>query len=228
MSNVVEEEVWMSIRGFEGKYDVSNMGKVRSWSRMKKGDLLSLKPFIDGYIRVLLYSKEHSDYCLIHRLVAEHFIRAISKNEVIHHVNGIKHDNRECNLRIITRAENTIRSMAQGDNPGPSSSMGKQKRFTEQEVIDIREKHNNGVSLRELCTEYNRNITSMFHLCKGTSYTTDNMCTNRGGRIKYDSVRKIRDLIQRGYDINTISKRMGYSQRLIKRIRDGKIYSYVE
>lgn len=108
------EEIWKDIKGFEGRYQVSNMGRVRSLDRtivsrtgqtyMKKGQIL--KPSINkgkGYYRISL-SNGHRNYTHyeVHRLIALHFVPGYKKGLVVNHKNEVKTDNRAENLEWCT------------------------------------------------------------------------------------------------------------------------------
>ena len=108
-------EIWKPIKGFEGLYEVSNMGNVRSLDRyVMNGNrccLLKGKPkkayFIStGYLMVDLCKNSQRTHYLIHRLVAEAFIPNPSNLPCIDHINTIKTDNRVENLRWCSCKEN--------------------------------------------------------------------------------------------------------------------------
>ena len=107
--------VWLPIKGYEGVYEVSNMGNVRSIERMafrkngkQNGMVRSkiLKPLSDqyGYNRVRLYSNFKWKQFRIHRLVMAAFIG--DSELTVDHINGEKKDNRLSNLRYLTQREN--------------------------------------------------------------------------------------------------------------------------
>ena len=108
-------EIWKPIKGFEGLYEVSNMGNVRSLDRyVMNGNrccLLKGKPkkayFIStGYLMVDLCKNSQRTHYLIHRLVAEAFIPNPSNLPCIDHINTIKTDNMVENLRWCSCKEN--------------------------------------------------------------------------------------------------------------------------
>lgn len=112
------QEIWKPIKGYEQFYECSNMGNVKSLSRLKKCvrygkpyyvklEEMMLKPYVDfkGYLRVDLQKNGKRKCMKIHRLVAETFIGDIYNKE-IDHINTIKTDNRVENLKIVTSKEN--------------------------------------------------------------------------------------------------------------------------
>lgn len=68
------DEIWKDISGYEGKYQISNLGRVKSLKHRNKDKIL--KPLVKekGYIRVHLTSNGKNEWIYVHRLVAEAFI----------------------------------------------------------------------------------------------------------------------------------------------------------
>jgi hypothetical protein len=97
------EEEWRDINGYEGLYQVSNFGNVKSFPRNgTKGG--NLKPaLVGGYHQVKLYKDDKR--FLVHRLVLQAFLPTEEKMEV-DHINHDKTDNRLENLRWLTRSQN--------------------------------------------------------------------------------------------------------------------------
>lgn len=123
--------MWLSVIGYEGLYEVSNLGRVRSLrfkgKKRKEPLIMSGIETKDGYLMVHLSKDEKSKMIRIHRLVCESFIlgRKMIKGEVCDHINTIRHDNRLENLRVCTCKENsnnplTIAKM-KGNNNGSKS-----------------------------------------------------------------------------------------------------------
>ena len=104
----------VDIKDFEGVYQVSNTGKVKSLERIVasrcgnrtvKERILGINTKND-YVKVILSNKEKRRAASVHKLVAETFIPNIENKPMINHKNGIKHDNRVENLEWCTQSEN--------------------------------------------------------------------------------------------------------------------------
>lgn len=106
-------EVWKKIDGFDGNYEVSNLGRVRSWApkgryktRPKEGRILSLGGKNAPYLWVPLRSAKQSRYPSVHLLVAEAFVGPRPDGCEVNHKNGQTHDNRAENLEWVTKQQN--------------------------------------------------------------------------------------------------------------------------
>jgi len=117
-------EIWKDIKGYEGTYQVSNKGRVRSVDRAVlnknyqvnyvKGKMLANIFDKDGYKQVSLYKKGTQKEFKIHRLVALTFIEKIDGKDCVNHKNCIKTDNNANNLEWCTTQENTEHAKANG------------------------------------------------------------------------------------------------------------------
>lgn len=103
------EEIWKDAVGYEGLYQVSNYGRVKSLNYNHTGKEKILKPKIDGggYLRVCLCKLGKPKKYKVHRLVLMTFQPVENMSELdVDHINTIRLDNRLENLRWTTRKEN--------------------------------------------------------------------------------------------------------------------------
>lgn len=105
----MQEEIWKPVVGYEGLYEVSNLGKVRSLNYLKqRGRIELMKPLLvwDGHLVISLSKEGRARKKLVHRLVAEAFIPNPLMLPQINHKNEIKDDNRVENLEWCTLSYN--------------------------------------------------------------------------------------------------------------------------
>ena len=105
-------EIWKDIEEYEGIYQVSNLGRVKSFDTKDKLDRIRtgrvLKPcrHKNGYLHVNLYKNGKRKTHNIHRLVAEAFISNIENKPQVNHIDENKANNVASNLEWSTRKEN--------------------------------------------------------------------------------------------------------------------------
>jgi hypothetical protein len=123
--NVLNKEVWKDIKGFDGLYQVSNLGRIKS---LRYGTNI-LKPFLTGkgYLTVDLCFKGKRKSVRVHRLVADAFIPNPTNKSQINHINGNKKDNSVKNLEWNTQSENINHAFKIGLNER-SEEAGKKKK----------------------------------------------------------------------------------------------------
>lgn len=112
----MNREIWKPIKGYEGLYEVSNLGRVRSFHPHRKVKYKILNPIEMniGYYKVTLYSKLKKEQKYIHKLVAETFIPNPKNFNVINHINGNKKDNNVENLEWCTQKHNMEQAFNMG------------------------------------------------------------------------------------------------------------------
>jgi len=124
-------EIWKSITGYEGIYEVSNQGKVRTVEgkqtlsdlhgvRTWKARILKLKNDKGGYKRVCLWKNKISKDFLVHRLVAQAFLKAVEGKDCVNHIDGNPSNNYLDNLEWVNHRENLIHAYNNGLNKSPN------------------------------------------------------------------------------------------------------------
>lgn len=114
------KEIWKLIDKFNGRYAVSNFGRVKSENRwchnpkygkfFLKGKMLTLSKNNKGYLTVTLSLDGRSYPLCVHRLVAEVFIPNPESKPQVNHKNGNREDNHVDNLEWCTQSENNLHS----------------------------------------------------------------------------------------------------------------------
>jgi hypothetical protein len=118
-------EIWKSVVGYEGRYEVSNKGRVKSlkrtefmpWmnkNRVYNEKLLRHQKKDNHYLFVVLsdgggHSTQKSKY--IHRLVAEAFKGPIKKGQIVNHLDSDVSNNHDDNLEIISQRDNCLHGL---------------------------------------------------------------------------------------------------------------------
>lgn len=101
-------EIWRDIPGYEGLYQVSNYGNVRSMNYMNTGTVKVLKQKVNNYGYSLInlnYNGERKTYS-VHRLVTAAFLENPDNKPQVNHIDGCKINNNVSNLEYVTPGDN--------------------------------------------------------------------------------------------------------------------------
>lgn len=141
-----QTEQWRDIKDYEGLYQVSNEGRVKSlnYRQTKQEKILKAFKNNNGYLLVGLCKNGKPIHKLVHRLVAEAFIPMVEGKQEIDHINSVRHDNRVENLRWCTPEENA-------NNP-----------ITIERVKAVNRKKAEALSKKVFCYDTNFNFLSGF------------------------------------------------------------------
>lgn len=113
-----KKEVWKDVIDFEGLYEVSNLGKIRSIRRRvyveKREKFIILREKLlsqancGDYKVVTLHKERRAKTFYVHRLVALNFVTRDNENMEVNHKDGVKSNNESENLQWVTRSQNMI------------------------------------------------------------------------------------------------------------------------
>jgi len=168
------KEIWRTIPGYKGYYEVSNRGRVRSLDRIitdslgrisrLRGRILRLHPTSDGNHRSILLAKNGiNKRMLVHVIVARVFIGKKPKGKCVAHNNGRGWDNNVKNLRYDTMAGNHADKIKHGtDQRGEKHGRAK---LTEEKVRVIRELRKQGKTCVSLARRFGVSSPHISFIC---------------------------------------------------------------
>ena len=104
--DTLKQEEWKSIPGYDGKYEISNWGRVKSYKQNSNGKILSPGNNGLGYYFVCLFKGKKEKKIFVHRLVAEAFIPNSNNLPEVNHKDEGKGNNHVTNLEWCSRAYN--------------------------------------------------------------------------------------------------------------------------
>ena len=157
-------EEWKEIPGFNGKYFVSNLGRVYSAIAHNGTGKLLGQHLRNGYYELNLFdlNNRRTSY-RVHRLVASAFIGYIPDEMQINHINGNKKDNRANNLEIVTCSDNSRHAYRIGLSKPSDNGLKKKVSVTKEgKVIGT------FCSIREMCREMKLDRRSVLRVINGT------------------------------------------------------------
>lgn len=177
-------EIWKDILGYEGKYQISNIGRCRSYAhfgnsaqkryntglikRLKEPKILKNCLNSNGYYEVSLVNNDgivKNKY--IHTLVAETFIGEVL-GKVVCHLNDVKTDNRMENLFIGTHQNNKDHAIF--NNKTVVGSKHKNSKIKEKDVIDIFIKYSYGIKKASIARIYGLSKTQVGRILEKKSW----------------------------------------------------------
>lgn len=169
------EELWKDIKGFEGAYQISNKGRVRSIPRKgtRKNEIRSISYTLDGYAKVRMIYKGKDKTARVHRLVAEAFIPNIDGKETVNHIDGNKKNNCVDNLEWADRHEQMKHAYQNNLKKPMIGCLNGNSKFTNEQIEEIRKeyipysKEHGTVALGR---KYGVNNSTIGDIVRGVSY----------------------------------------------------------
>ena len=99
-----EEIEWRDVHGFEGLYEISSQGDLRS---TRKGNILAKNLLADGYVKADLWKNGKRTQTTVHRIAAIAF-HGYKDGMEVNHIDGDKRNNHFANLEWVSRSGNVI------------------------------------------------------------------------------------------------------------------------
>lgn len=173
------EERWRPIGDYEGWYEVSNQGRVRSLDRITRTQSLPMRArgkilkahLTRGREYVTLYRDAHTKpaKAQVHRLVAAAFIGPCPDGRQVNHIDGDPTNNAITNLEYVTPKENCHHAWATGlaQHRGSRHHMA---RLTEEDIPIIRQELSHGASPKALGRQYGVTHSAIIAIRKGRSW----------------------------------------------------------
>ena len=166
------EELWKDIPGYEGRYQVSNLGRVKSLPRVRRqraksgtlhdhkvpGRILKPRQKNSGHLQVQLCGVNRA----VHRLVLAAFVGPCPEGMEVCHNDSNPTNNRLDNLRYGTRHSNRVDMVLRGNEGRQKLSVG--------DVQDIRSRLDLGASIADLAREYGVVYTTVWNIKRGITF----------------------------------------------------------
>lgn len=158
-------EIWKPIPGYEGIYEVSSYGNVKSIdrkitnsigrTRIYKGHPLKVSKDRYGYPVCKLWKHSKGKNFTIHRLVAITFIKNIDDKPLVNHIDGNKFNNHVSNLEWCTNSENDLHAFSLGLRSVRKGEKCNFSKLTSNEVREIKNLKKEGKTQREIAKVFN-------------------------------------------------------------------------
>jgi DNA-binding NarL/FixJ family response regulator len=163
-------EIWKPLKEYEGLYEISNMGKIKSL--IKKGNIKEQirKTGLDvstGYINVMLRKNNKPLTKRVHRLVAEAFVPNPDNKLVVNHIDGNKKNNKASNLEWMTYSENTLHSFKTGLQKKIFGDNNYITKIKDQDVFEIKKLISQGKTNKEIAKIYGVNPSQISRIKTG-------------------------------------------------------------
>lgn len=168
-------ENWKDVIGYEGEYQVSDLGNVRSVNRVtangkrRRGKILRTAKDPRGYVRVTLYRAGKPKCRTVHSLVAEAFVAGKADGLEVCHGNDVKTNNVATNLRWDTRKANAADKVVNGRSA--SGSRNGRARLNEAQVAEIKLKLAAGAVRNHLRKEYGVSFQTIERISSGENWS---------------------------------------------------------
>lgn len=200
------KEVWKDVKGYEGQYQVSNLGQVRSvdrivetvrlgkpWFRHIKERILKRKLNKHGYLVVGLSRNSRTKTFTVHRLVATAWCVNESSYDQVNHIDGDKLNNKAVNLEWCNQSMNTTHAFAN------NLISKRQKEISDVDIKIILEMYDKGLTAPEISKKFKYHAGTVSKVIKDNhiEYNTRQHVRN-DLKLNWEMVDEIRELHKEG------------------------------
>jgi len=244
-----ETEEWRGIVGFEG-YEVSNLGRVRSWKvigghrkRSSEPRIKTLTPDPEGYLNVGLWKNGKTILKGVHRLVLIAFVGIRSSKIQSRHIDGNPANNLLSNLEWGTAKQNADDRTRHGRTP--MASVHYATEFTEETIIEIRRRRAAGERQISLAAEFGITRAGISGICVGRTWASvkEGLEVSRKSHSEARKLRgegtksskitalqasEIKARLRNGESHASIASRFGVSPSYVTLMNRGKLWSEVD
>lgn len=187
-TETLDNEIWRDIQGYEGRYQISNIGRLKSLKRATQGtrsdgstytqqirETMLLQTYNStGYLGSSLYYAGVGTRCFTHRLVAQAFIPNPDNLPQVNHIDGDKSNNTIENLEWVSAKTNMIHGFTTGLITVPSGAESAHAKLTWEEVRYIRG-NPEGMLQKELAAMFGIGCSTVSHVQHYKTYKNDPM-----------------------------------------------------
>lgn len=178
----MEQEIWKDIPNYVGLYQASNLGRIKSLSRVEvrkdnspnpiKERILKQSISTTGYFFLNLSNKRVIKSYKVHRLIALTFLPLLDTKNDVNHIDGNKLNNNVKNLEWVTRSENSKHAYSLGLKRPLSGELNPKSKITNKQASDIRIKYIPYVyTIGKLSMEYGIDASIILGIIKNKRYT---------------------------------------------------------
>lgn len=129
----MSKEIWKDVCGWEGVYQISSHGRLKSFKQIKEGKILSNTNKTGSYLSVVLRSGRNTKSTKMHRLVAENFIPNPENKPHVNHRDCNKQNNHVSNLEWVTPSENSRHAVKA--RPEMVAGMNRHNQFLKPKIV---------------------------------------------------------------------------------------------
>lgn len=214
-------ENWKQVVGYEGFYEVSDAGVIKGvnrvivgrWGEQRRPErVLAIHRDGHGYAHVVLCRDGRSKTTKVHRIVLEAFVGPKDDKVEACHKNGIRTDNRLCNLRWGTKSSNSDDRVKHGT--APVGENNPKSKLTNRQVMEIYDQTKLGQVYGVIADRYDVSEATVSHIACGRtwSHLTGHELVRARETVTSDLALTISTLRGGGMTLNEIAERLDISR----------------